>query len=373
MKHPLFRSKMPFLAILTLFLASIIHAAPELLAPIGFGKGVNYSRDCKDIADDEACDSSNMVGDRRGSASVRNGSKRLISQAVSTNPFTALYRTVITTAGVPINVLIGVSGDTIYYSTSNPITHWSILYRGLTTPNQKFSFATAKNLIFMTGDALTDPMFKWDVPASSFSPVFVSIASNTAVFYAKYLLWESNYLFAANVRDYKDLTRLSTYYDDRIFYSYLLEPSSFTVDRIINVSLGDGEYITGMTTKRSVNEGAAVIEVYKPSSIHEVSFTKADPIGEDGDIQISRVAQGFGNVTDSPPQNLGYYDAMFSKEGLILWDGGRRNRLSVETEKTIFSEPIRPVIQKLINRNSYKNAILKYYPKNKWIMFAYRS
>lgn len=368
-----FLMKRAVLATLSLFLASTtIHAAPELLTPIGFGKGVDYTRSCTDVADDAACDSSNMVGDRRGAAWVRNGSKRLITQAVSTQPFTALYRTVITTAGIPINVLIGVSGDTIYYSTSNSISHLSILYRGLNTPNQKFSFATAMNLIYMTGDALTDPIYKWDVPGSSFSAAFlVPNSTYTAYIYAKYLLYESNYLFAANVREIRDLTKPSTYYDDRVYYSYLLELSSFTLDRVLNISLGDGEYITGMTTKRSVNEGAAVIEVYKPSSIHEVSFTKADPIGEDGDIQISRVAQGFGNITDSPPQNLGDYDAMFSKEGLILWDGGRRNRLSVETEKTVFSENIRPIIQKLIDKNSYRNAILKYYPKNKWIIFAY--
>ncbi len=354
------------------FLPSFAGAVPELLTPIGFGKGVDYSRSCKDIADDGACDSSNMTGDRRGSASVRNGSRRFIDQDVSNNAFTSLYRTVITTAGVPINVLIGVSGDTIYYSTSDPITHWSILYRGLKTPNQKFSFATARNLIFMTGDALTDQIFKWDVPASSFSAAFlVTGATGTAVIYAKYLLWESNYLFAANIRDYKDLTRPSTYYDDRVYYSYLLEPSSFSVDRIINVSLGDGEYITGMTTKRSVTEGKAVIEIYKPSSIHEMSFTQAGPIGEGGDIQLSRVAQGFGHISDSPPQNLGDWDAMFSKDGLVLWDGGRRSRLNLESEKIIFSENIRPIIQKLIDRNSYRNSIIKYYPKNKWIMFAY--
>lgn len=348
--------------------------AIEPLAPISFEGGVDYTRLCSELDDKNACDSSNMYGDRVGGANTRNGSHPLIATAVSTNPVSALFWTTIATTSYQINAVVAVSGDTIYYSTDPTPTRWSILYRGLNTPNQRFSFAVANNVIFMTGNALTDPIFKWDVAASSFGLAILSASSMTAVIYAKYLLWEKGYLLAANVRDVSmGFSNPTTYYANSIYYSYVLQPSSFTIDRALNLSPGDGEYLTGMTSKRTnVSLGTSIIEGYKPSSIYTVSYTNLNPVGQGGDQSITKIAQGFGHISDNPPENIGPVDIILSKDGIQEWNGGLVTRSNLEGEKSNISiGKIKPIIDRLIQRNTYRSAILKYYPKSNYIVFAF--
>lgn len=349
-----------------------LYGAPTLKVPVNFERSVDFSRDCKDIADNAACDSSNFIGDRNGSIRPRYGSKRVISQAISTQPFSALFSACISSSTEKaFNVTIGVSGDSIYISTDDVQTDWRVLYSGLRTRNQRFSFAVANNIILMTGYALTDPIFQYNVSQSSFAPlILVSASSSTAYIYAKYLLYESNQLFAANVREASSSTP-STTYKDRIYYTPILQLSSFTISRYIETSVGDGEEITGLTSKRSATEGRVIIEAYKPSSVNEISYTDASPSGEGGDIRVTNIGKGFGHIAESPPENIGDWDVVFSKDGLLLFDGGRRSRINVEAERIVFSEKISPIIEKLIRRNTYKSAILKYNPKNKYIYFIF--
>jgi hypothetical protein len=75
-------------------LAGILAAplmAAEPLGPISFEFGVDYSKNCSEVDDRAACDSANMYGDRQGGANVRNGSHRINTIAVSSNPFSASY------------------------------------------------------------------------------------------------------------------------------------------------------------------------------------------------------------------------------------------------------------------------------------------
>lgn len=359
-----------------IWLSILVLAAPafagEPLAPISFAGGVDYGRLCSQILDERACDSSNMYGDRVGSAQSRNGSHPLIATAVSSQPFSSLFWTTISTSNLQINVVLGVSGDTIYYSTQDTVTSWLVLYRGLLTPNQKFTFQVAQNAIYMTGNALTDPIFKWDVTGSSFTPAIINVSTSSAIIFAKYLLWEGNYMFAANVRDVRNgLGGNTTYYDDRVYYSYILDPSSFTVGRFEHISPGDGEYITGVTSKRSGVAGTRLVELYKPSSVYALTFKILNPAGEGGDQNITKVAEGFGHIADSPPENIGAWDIMFSRDGILQWNGGLLTRANLEAEKVVISGAIRPLIAKLILRNTYRNSILKYYPKGNYLVFAY--
>ena len=179
-------------------------------------------------------------------------------------------------------------------------------------------------------------------------------------------------MLAANIKDVKvGLTNPTTYYDDRVYYSYVLEPSSFAINRFLNISLGDAESISGMTSKRGSTIGTNIVEIYKQSSIFSLSFTILDPVGEGGTQQITKIAEGFGNITESPPENIGAWDIMFSKDGILQWDGGMLFRANLDAEKVLISRRIKNITDKLISRNSYKNAILKYYPKNNWLIFAY--
>jgi len=271
-----------------------------------------------------------------------------------------------------LSVVVGVSGNTIYYSTQDIPTHWLTLFKGLNTPNQTFQFAVGNNIIYMTGSALTDPIYQFDVAKSSFAPLFLVGGSTlTAYIYAKYLLWENGYLLAANVRDVRNLPASTTYYDDRVYYSFLLKPSSMTVDRFLNVSPGDGQFISGLTSKRSNSIGTRIVEVYKNESVNAVSFTELNPIAEGGDQKITQVAQGFGNISDNPPANIGAWDFFLDRSGIVQFDGGMLFRSSLEAERSIISNNIKPIIDKIVSKKTYKTALLKYYPLKNTLVFAY--
>lgn len=346
--------------------------AVEPLTPISFSGGVDYSRICTDVADERACDSSNMYGNRVGAAETRNGSHRLNSTAVSTNPFSALWSGTISTGSLRINVLIGVSGNRIYYSTDPVFDRWRILYSTLVTPNQKFTFAVAQGDVYMAGEALTDPIFKWDVAASSFTAAILSASTWTAVITAKYLLWENGYMLAGNVREIRNgLTNQTTYYDDRVYYSYLLQPSSFSVDRFLNVSPGDNDFITGLTSKRTSTVGTSLIEVYKTAAVYGAVFSILNPTGEGGDQKIVKIADGFGHVGESPPENIGTFDVVLSRDGILQWNGGLLTRDRLEVERVPISGQIKPLIDKLVRRGTYKKSIVKHYPKSNFLVLAY--
>ena len=348
--------------------------AGEPLIPVSFRGGIDWANQCSEIEDWRACDSSNMYGDRVGSADTRNGSDRLNSTAVSTNPFSSLYTCAIATGSRIYNVMLGVSGDTIYFSTDDVFVRWLPLFRGLYTPNQKFSFAVARNVIYMTGDALTDPIFQFDVANSTFGAAFLAPSSTyTAYITAKYLLYEKGYLLAANVREGRlgFLNANTTYYDDRVYYSYLLYPSSFTIDRFLNINLGDGDYITGLTSKRSGLQGLSFVVTYKRRSAYGITFKTLNPAGEGGDQDVTRMADGFGNASERQPENIGAWDIVLSLDGILQWNGGLIARSNLEAEKVVISGRIKPLIDRLIRRGTYKSAYMRYYPKSNYLIFAY--
>lgn len=355
-----------FAAILFAFSYQSAFAQSQVLPPIQFNGGVDFDRPCTDIADSRACNGENMLPDSNGTLAPRNGTKQWISQSVSTEPFSALYVAYIATGTKTVRVVTGVSGDSIYISTlASPA--WKKAYSGLYTRNQQFSFAVARGLIYMTGDALTDPIFRYDVLIDSFAPVFLGTVTTSANFYAKYLLYTQNYMIAANIRDVRDLalTNSSTYYDDRFHYSGILEPSSFTATRFESISSGDGDMITGVTDK------FGKVEFYKQNSIHELSFTNLDLVGAGGDQAIVRIVSGYGNIMTQSPESFDDFDIMFSKDGLIRWDGGRRSRLNIQDERLIQSRNVQDTLRKLVREKKYKNAMLRYYAKRNWLIFSY--
>jgi len=354
------------------FLCSSLACAIEPLTSISFSGGVDYSRICSEIDQQRACDSSNMYGDRVGSADTRNGSHRLNETAVSTNPFSALFSATISSAGRQLDLKIGISGDTIYYSTDSPFQRWAILYRGLLTSNQRFTFASAQGSVYMTGDALSDPIFKFDVVNSSFGLSLLNASTWSAVIHAKYLLWENGYMLAGNVREVRNgLASPTTYYDDRVYYSYVLQPSSFSVDRFLNVNPGDNDFITGLTSKRTSSIGSSLVNVYKTGAVYGAVWTLLNPLGEGGDQKIVKLADGFGHVAESPPENIGSFDVVLSRDGILQWDGGMLSRERIEAERILISGQIRPLINKLVRRNTYKKSIIRHYPKSNYLVFAY--
>ena len=357
---------------LFLILSNAIYlSAVSPTKPVNFRGGVDYSQSCKDIEPWRACDSSNMIGDVRGWAETRFGSHRMFDTALGTDPVSAFFWTSVTTGARASSVLIAVSGNTIYYSTDDVPTHLLKLYEGLKTPNQRFEFAVFRSQIFMTGEALTDPIFRFDISITSFAPLGLSVSTFTANIYAKHILIVNNYMLAANVRDVRDLPNSTTYYVNRLYYSFALQPSSFTMSRHLEVSIPRGEEISGLTTKRAHEIGQLLVQIYAPNSITALNFTVLDPIAQGGTQKLTQVADGFGHLGRSSPVNLGAWDAMLAREGIVLWNGGLLFRSNLEAEKSVSSVRIRTLIDRLIDAGTYKDSILWHDTKRNYIVFVF--
>jgi hypothetical protein len=332
---------------------------------------VDHAHTATDITDNRAVDAQNMIGNVFGSASKRNGSERYISQAISTQPITGLYRASLDQGTTTKKVLLMTTWDRIYASTSDIAPVWKLLKRGLVTHNQHFSFANSAGKIVMTGDALTDPVFVYDVVRDSFTGLFdVGTSSFQSKLRAKYVLATNGYLVLGNVMDVKDeLSGSTTYYGSQIRYSLFQQISSFTVARFINIKTDDGESITGMTEKGG--EVGNSIVVYKPSSVSSILYTVLNLNESGGDITVSNVASGFGCISPRGLVNIGEFDVVPTRDGIILYDGGRKTRLNLLDESRPISTLIKLDYERTLKYSTYDRSLIGWYPKKQLLLYSF--
>mgnify|MGYP001610842306 CR=1 FL=1 len=351
--------------------SSIECADPQAVGPIGFGGGLNLYTIPTDISDDESVDMCNCVPLLNGSAGKKGGSKRYIEQAISSQPFTSLYRAYFS-SGTNINrVLIGVNGNKIVYSTDGVNPMW---LNGISTitSGQTFRFVTMNNKVIAAGDKLTDNIKMFDLPRTTFTDMLdTSISTSgfinstdTIIVNGKYPLVLNNYFMIGNVKIstfLKPLTEQATYYNNRLYYSLLNEFSSMTANRYL---VFDSE-IAGLESMF----GRA--HVLHDNSIDELNFTVLNLLANGGDQSITEIVRGFGAYAPNMTANTGQFYVLGSLDGIRLWDGGRRSRLTVSEESRIISTKIKPLIDKLIKYGTYRKAVGKYYPKREWYILAY--
>lgn len=338
-----------------------------------FSGGVDYDSIPTAVALNRSPDMSNLIGDRNGAAGRRNGSKRFIDQAISTNPVNSLYSTYLTsgTGGSVIKCLFATSGNMILLSTRTEPYNWVILSSGLAAHNQNFSFVTANNEVIMTGDALKDPILKYNVNTSSLTNLLnQSASSTTVVFMAKYLTFTKGYLIAANIR----LNSVGSAYfanwssgTSTFYYSLLNQPSSMTATRYIDFITNDGEEISGVGT---LNDK---VNFFKQSSIGELSWDVAldlfPPTGA-GDWTFTNAISGFGLVAPKSLIAIGQFYGMLSRDGYRLWDN--RTRDNAESEQNVItSRFVKTPIQRMLKGGNYAATSATWYPKRQWIVLAY--
>lgn len=350
-----------------------LFSTPVETTPINFGGGLNTSVSAADIQDNESPDMSNFMGNIQGAAIKRNGSKRYIDQAVSTNPVNSMFRVYASTGTSVKKALLMTSGKSIYVSTASSNFVWTTLSSAVTS-NQSYSFAQIGNVVVFTGDKLTDKIKKYDAVNSSFTDLFLSPPTTNAIQpLAKYVLSSKGYLLLGNVVEvssYGALTSATTFYPSRVYYSLLTSPftplhySSFTYDRFLDVRIDDGEEITGMGEMERVH-------IFKESSIMELDFSALNLIGLGGDQQLNQVVRGFGLFAPRTLANTGDFYIIGAKDGLKLWDPGIKSRLRVEEESRAFSEDVNTIINKLIRAGTYRYSVGHYYPQRQWYIYAY--
>jgi hypothetical protein len=353
-----------------LSVSSFAYSATTVTSPVNFGGGVDHVHAPTEIQDNRAVDCQNMVGDIFGSASKRNGSDRYINQAVSSHPITSVYRASIDLGTTTKKVILMTTWDRIYVSTGDLSPVWRLLKSGLKTWDQHFTFANVAGKIVMTGDALTDPVYKYDIVKDSFSGLFdVTVASNNMNLKAKYVLSTNGYLVFGNILDCtQELTSGTTYYGSRVQYSLFQQISSFTASRFINIKADDGESISGMTATGGVD--GSYITVYKPSSVSSILYKVLNLDEAGGDISVTNVANGFGCISPRALVNVGPYDIVPTKNGLVYFDGGQRKRLYPVDELKPISTLINTDYVRTVTYNTYDKASAVYYPKKQWYIFS---
>ena len=339
------------------------------IPPIDFGGGLNLRSSPNLIADNESPDMLNMINTLDGASIKRNGSKRYISQAVSSFPVTSLFRAYGSTGTDVRKALIMTSADSIYFS-SKDISPQFIKISSGSQRNQTYSYAQMGNRIILTGNGLTDPIRQFDVVTASMTDLLVKTdgSSNTIIIRAKYLFNTRDRLIAANVAEVSSaaaLVQSTTYYPSRFYYSLLNQASSMTVSRLIDITPGDGAEING------VGELNRFVHIFKESSIAEMEFTILNLLALGGDQVVRTIVNGFGLYAPRTLANTGDFYILGTKDGLRLWDGGRKTRLNLEQESRILTLKIQPIIDKIIRAGTYKNSVGKYYPKKQWYLFAY--
>lgn len=348
----------------------IAYGAITQTTPINVTGGVDYSAPATEITDNRAADAQNMLPNVLGKISHRQGSDRFISQAISTNPINSLYRASVDLGTTTKRVILASTWDRIYVSTSDTNAVWKELKRGLLTHNQHFSFANHNGIIVMTGDALTDPVYKYDISLDSFSTLFSGDPSTDAVrIRAKFVTASNGYLLLSNCLDVKDLSGNTTYYGSTVYYSLFNQISSFTYQHSINIKISDGESITGVTNKGTVSGNLLVF--YKPSSITNLTFTILDVTVNGGDILVDTVANNFGCISPLALANAGDYDVVPSRDGLYLFNGGRKIRLYLNEETKLISNQISPIYQRTVKYGTYEKSVGVYYPKRKLYLYSF--
>lgn len=363
--------KNKFLTLVFCLWASVAQAI--LTPPVPFTGGVDHTNIDTEIADFRAKDCQNVIGSNQGSISIIDGTERFINQAVSTNPINSLYWYSVDRGTYIKEALLMTTWDRIYVSTSpssNPV--WKLLKKGLSTHNQTFSFGVHKDNIVFTGDALTDPPFKYDVIKDSFSELMetVDTSSDTLKFRAKYVTARDGHVIFANIMDTKDLPGSTTYYGDRVLYSLKNNISSFTAARFIDINPADGESITGVTDKGGT-DGSSIL-FYKPNSASNVTYSVLNLTGQGGDINVDTVADGFGSISPRATVNTGDYDLVPTEYGLIFYDGGLKNRLSLIEENRPISQLIQADYERTIKNNTYQKSVAVYYPKEQWLLWSFQ-
>lgn len=328
--------------------------------PQPFTGGYNIGTAPSEIKDEDSPDCSNVINNINGELSKRSGSIRYIDQARSTNPFTAVFRVYGSTNAETKKALIAMTRDLIVHSTSDVGAQWVTLSSGL-AHNQSWSGVMYNNRLVTTGDKLIDPILKYDVNVGTVANLQLTAGSQGFQIRAKYLLNSRNQLLAANV---SDITQGTTYYPSRFYFTDVLI-DTFSAPREFDIRANDGEQITGLS------ELNGRVHIWKPTSITDLTYNILNLSSQGGDQVFSPIVDGFGLYAPRTLANTGNFYIFGAKDGLRIWDGGRKSRLTVEQESRPISLDIKPLIDRLIRAGTYRDSIGFYYPKNQWYVWSF--
>lgn len=357
------------------FFISLAYAEPTPVGPINFSGGLNLASLATLIPDQDSSDLCNCSPSIVGAMAKRNGSKRFIEQAISSNPVTSIQRVYSSTeSNKVVKSFIGASYEKIFVSTDDSRPQWVVI-SSANSHNQHYNLVQMNGKVLIAGESLKENVRTYDIAKASFGVVNAFNLDTTTTTInprGKHQIVANNYYILANVQistEFQHLKPLTTYYASRLVWSKLNNFSSMSAVRFLDYNQDDGEEITGLGNLyggSSLVSGdfKTIINVFKPSKIGELSFTVLDLPSLGGDWVFSEVATGVGCIA---PRTLvttpGFY-AFLDKSGILMWD---------RTQFKNISAKIKPLIDELIRSGRYRNSVMTYYPKKEWLLFSYEN
>ena len=356
-----------FLIFLGIFTHSRLNAQITETTSINFGGGVDYKTDCSDIQDDRACDMNNIASYFFGTSQRRYGSDRVIDQAISSVAVKGLYRAAYSTGSTVYRATLMVNNGKIYVDTTTTATGhiWSERKSGL-NKGQNYEFRQYAYYILIVGDSLDDKVLRYNIQTDSVTENFSDTGGQVSpiILTAKHHVFSENYYLLGNVKEFAGGT---TYYPSRVHYSLLIDSApyinitSMTAFRWFDVS-NDGEEITGMGEIGNVH-------IFKPSSINELEFDILNLRSQAGDQSLNKRVNGVGCIAARTLVSNGKFYTFLSKDGIRIYDPA--GRLTASDETKIISNQIEPIIRRMLEAGTYKNAHAVYYGKRNWYIFSY--
>ena len=280
--------------------------------PISYTKlngGLNTNSGPLGLEENDSSDLQNIDFDKGGSFKQRNGYTALNTTSIDAGePIDGLYW-VITTA---IRKPIAICNAKAYRMDSLDGT-WDDITGAVTiTPDKHFDFETFIGYALMTND--------WDVPLKwSGAGNLEALTIPTGLTRAKFVTQFQNYAFLGNV------VVSGTDRPSRFYFSGLRDIDTWTATDFYEVSMLDGEEITGMKVL-----GDRLV-VYKTSSIYIVTFTGNNDIP----FTITKSKSSVGCIAPYSIQEVNNNHVFLAYDGVYIFDGNNSYKLSEKINPTI--------------------------------------
>jgi len=280
--------------------------------PVNYRKlngGLNTTSGPLGLEDNESPDLQNIDFDKFGSFKQRNGYTALNTSAITADKqIDGLFWFETPALRKPISVC-----DGKVYRMDNLDGTWDDITGGVSiTAGKHFDFENFISYALMTND--------WDLPIKwSGAGDVEAMTVPTGLTRAKFVTKFQNYAFYANVV-VSGVDRPS-----RFYFSKLRDIDDWTATDFYEVSMNDGEEITGFKVLGDV------LVVYKTHSIYIVTFTG----NADIPFVINKTNSNVGCIAPYSIQEVSNAHVFLAYDGVYLFDGNNSYKLSDRINTTI--------------------------------------
>ena len=285
--------------------------------PVSYTKlngGLNTNSGPLGLEENESPDLQNVDFDKGGSFKQRQGYTALNTTSISAgDQIDGLYWFITAAIKKPIAICNAKAYRQDNDGNGDPDGTWDDITGAVTiTPAKHFDFETFIGYALMTND--------WDLPVKwSGAGNLELLDVPTGLTRAKFVTQFQNYAFLGNV------VVSGTDRPSRFYFSNLRDIDTWTATDFYEVSMLDGEEITGMKVL-----GDRLV-VYKTSSIYIVTFTGNNDIP----FTITKSKSSVGCIAPYSIQEINNNHVFLAYDGVYIFDGNNSYKLSEKINPTI--------------------------------------